>query len=136
MLKKILLILFVAVIVSISCVGLYYIGRKYIFDIEKPYCAKVVDARWSVARLDNGHEVILAGVFIPDRSEDGPNLFPGLVDNIGKILNGRRVKIELIERARSGAYHDGDLVRIYLQDGTCVNTYLLENGMAFYSHGY
>jgi len=134
--KRILLMLFLAVIVSISCFGLYYVSRRHIFDIEKPYYATVVDARWSTVSLRNGENVGLAGINIPDRPEDGPNSFPELVANIGNILVGRRVKVELVERTRTGAYHKYDLVRIYLQDGTCINTYLLENGLALYSHGY
>jgi len=117
-------------------VSLTYVIRRYIFDIEEPYYATVIDAKWSVVALDSDKKVTLAGIYIPDTLEDGPNPIPEQVDNIGKILIDKKVKIELMERYRTGAPNKSDLVRVYLEDGTCVNTYLLENGMAFFSHGY
>jgi len=116
--------------------SLIYVVKKYIFDIEKPYSATVIDAKWSVLYLNNGKYVTLAGISIPDKLERGPNIFPELVNNIGKILIDKKITIELMERYRTGAPNKSDLVRVYLEDGTCVNTYLLENGMAFFSHGY
>jgi len=134
--KKLLFSFFIFIIIVLISILIYHTCKKYIFDIEKPYYAKVLNAKWSTVSLDNGGKVGLAGIVVPDRPEEGPNLFPAMVNNIGKILNGKRVKIELVERARSGAYHKYDLVRIYLEDGTCVNTYILENGMGLFSHGY
>jgi len=80
--------------------GGYFVFRKYVFDIEEPYYDEVVDARWSVVLLNNGEKVSLAGVFIP-WDKDMINYNPELEKNAGKILNGKTVKIELIERHRS-----------------------------------
>lgn len=105
------------------------------FDIEEAYYATVADAKWSVVLLDGGKKVLLAGVRIP-LNESKINYDPELVYVAKDLLLGKRVKVELMERARAGAPHKHDLVRLYLEDGTCVNTYLLENGLAFFSHGY
>ena len=128
-------IIIIVTISSVLLVGFYFV-RRYVFDVEKPYYATVIDAKWSVVYLDSDKYVTLAGVLVPDSLKEGPNPIPELVNNIGKILKGKKVKVELLERHRSGAANKHDLVRIYLEDGTCVNTYLLKNGMAFFSKGY
>jgi len=133
--KKTIIILAVLVFVILTAMIGRYVFKKYIFDIEKLYNAKVVDARWSVVLLDNGEKVSLVGVMIP-WNKNMINYSKEMEDVSGKILNGKDVMVELIERQRTGAYHKYDLVRIYMEDGTCVNTYLLENGLAFFSHGY
>jgi len=133
--KRLIIIFICFAFAALLLKGGHFVFRKYVFDIEKPYYAKVIDARWSVVLLNNGEKVSLAGIFIP-WDKDMINYNPELEKNAGKILNGKTVKIELVERHRSGAYHKYDLVRICLEDGTCVNDYLLENGLAFFSHGY
>ena len=121
--------------VGISAKMLINVVRRNIFDIEPIYSEYVTDAKWTIVVLDDKKKVMLAGVYIPfERTE--LNYKPNLVDVVGDMLIGKKVKVELLEKARSGAHHKHDLVKIYLYDGTCINEYLLKNGLAFFSHEY
>jgi len=136
--KKINITLTILVSIVVLCsvlFGGFYAIRKYVFDVEKPYYATVIDAKWSVVALDSGEKVELSGILVPLNKTE-INFFPQLVTASRDLLVGKKVKVELIERFRTGGPHKYDLVRLYLEDGTCVNTYLLENGLAFFSHGY
>lgn len=133
--RKIFLVLVLIVCVILLAFGGRYVFRKYIFDIEERYSAKIVEVKGYIIRIDNDKIVLLAGVEIP-WIKGKLNYMPPLPEASEKLLLNKRVSIELVEKPRAGTYHKHDLVRVYLEDGTCVNTYLLENGLAFFSHGY
>jgi len=124
-----------AFIIVISIYAYRYILR-HLFDIEEPYYAVVVDVlKDALVILDNDKAVGMAGVHVPYK-KDSLNYMPDLLDKRLELLKDKRVKVELVERRRTGGAANYDLVRIYLENGICINDYMLENGLAFFDHGY
>ncbi len=133
--KRLIIIFICFAFAALLLKGGHFVFKKYVFDIEEPYYAKVVEVKGHILRFDNNEIALLAGVEIP-WGKGTINHIPKLLETSERILLDKKVKVEIVERPRTGAYHKHDLVRIYLEDGTCVNDYLLENGLAFFSHGY
>ena len=128
--------IFVTIIVVGLSILLFNVVKKHIFDVEAPYYDKIIDvSKGSVIILEKNEHVVLAGVHIP-YEQDSVNYHSEWLEYPKKFLKDKRVKIELIERHRTGSFANYDLVRVYLENGICVNDYLLVNGLAFYDHGY
>ena len=133
--KIVFLLIFISGLTIVGSLSYEYI-RKYMFDIEQPYFATAVDVKsGSILVLDTEKKVVMAGVHIPYR-ESALNFMPELLEEPKKLLKNKKIKIELVERYRTGGFANYDLVRVYLENDICINDYLLKNGLAFFDHGY
>lgn len=106
--------------------------NQHVYD-EK--IAEVAQVESHALTLQNGRQVDMIGIYIPDTSE--VNYMKDLQDYLTQLLQGKQVKVRTIEHKINSAEFAplNDLVEIFMDDLN-VNKYLLENGKAFYNKIY
>lgn len=99
------------------------------------YTGRVVEIRYeNVLVLDNGHDVALAGVYIP-RADHDANYQPELAEGFMYLMTDREIRYRILASA-SRHYPVYDLIEVLEPDGSSLNEQLVREGKVFFDRGY
>ncbi len=131
-LVKIVTVLIIIILLIALSSGLYLFYSKVLLP-NRVYYDKVMTIDGNRLFLNKGKTVMLAGVYVPWKSE--LNYREEMKEYINELLLWKDAKIELVLK-QGIVYPKFDLVNVYLSDNTLVNKKILEEGMGFFDQGY